>query len=243
MAASDSFILTYHSLDDSGSVISVTPELFRWQMRALRESGRPVVPLEVVTRTQNAVALTFDDGYVNYLEHAAPVLAECGFPSTIFVVSRMCGKKSAWPGAGEPRPLMNWPQLRGLPDGATVGAHTATHADLRTLPPERAAGELDECRRSIEQETGRKPSTFAYPYGAANEEVRRLAAGRFDWCCGVVFDYIKGGEAPDLLPRLDVYYFRSQGRFADLMAGRARKYVAARRWMREVRGMVPFARF
>ena len=38
------------------------------------------------TPDEAAVALTFDDGYRDVLEHALPVLREHGFPSTVFVV-------------------------------------------------------------------------------------------------------------------------------------------------------------
>lgn len=244
MGSIEPFILTYHSLDDSGSVISTAPGLFRWQMEALRASGRQVVPLESVAGSPGAVALTFDDGYENYLEHGAPVLEEFGFPSTVFVVSRLTGQKSAWAGSGPGRRLMSWSQLRHLSDSrTTVGAHTATHADLRHLPPQSVVGELDECRRAIEEKTGRRAASFAYPYGALNAQVRRLAGDRFDWCCGVVLDYIKDGDDADHLPRLDMYYFRSRARFESLLAGRARPYVAARRILREVRQVIPFARF
>ena len=51
-----SSILTYHSLDDSGSVISTPPSLFRRQMEYLAGRGIPVVtlaealPIAVITR-------------------------------------------------------------------------------------------------------------------------------------------------------------------------------------------------
>ncbi|MBN9660095.1 MAG: polysaccharide deacetylase family protein [Acidobacteria bacterium] len=244
MASADSFILTYHSLDESGSVISVTPQLFRRQMAMLNASGRKVVPLELITATPNAAAITFDDGYVNFFDHALPVLDDFGFPSTVFVVSRLCGRQSAWAGSGPGRPLMDWGQLRQLwSRRVSVGAHTATHADLRNLAPGAVAGELDECRCEIEQRTGRKVRTFAYPYGAADAQVRRIAAERFDWCCGVELDFVGPAADPALLPRLDMFYFDSPSRFARLVEGNAQQYVALRRALRRIRAMIPFARF
>ncbi|MGC4048941.1 MAG: polysaccharide deacetylase family protein [Paludibaculum sp.] len=244
MASAESFILTYHSLDESGSVISVTPQLFRRQMAALNASGRKVVPLELITSTPNAAAITFDDGYVNFFEHALPVLDGFGFPSTVFVVSRLCGRQSAWAGSGPGRPLMDWDQLRQLwSHRASVGAHTATHADLRNLPAAAVAGELDESRDEIEQRTGRKVRTFAYPYGAADEQVRRMAAERFDWSCSVELDFVRQGTDPVFLPRLDMYYFQASAHFGSLVEGTAHQYVALRRSLRRLRAMIPFARF
>ncbi len=61
-------ILTYHSIDTSGSVVSTAPEVFRRQMKSLSESGYNVVALnnlvEVLANKQTyspkTVALTFD---------------------------------------------------------------------------------------------------------------------------------------------------------------------------------------
>ena len=72
MAQSSSFaILTYHSIDDSGSVLSISPRIFAEHMGILAELGVDVVRLQdVVGRTMNgkteadaAVAITFDDGF------------------------------------------------------------------------------------------------------------------------------------------------------------------------------------
>ncbi len=244
MASAESFILTYHSLDESGSVISVAPQLFRRQMAALNSSGRKVVPLELIAATPNAAAITFDDGYVNFFKHALPVLDDFGFPSTVFAVTRLCGQQSAWAGSGPGRPLMDWSQLRQLwSHRVSVGAHTATHADLRNLTPDAVAAELDESRCEIEQRTGRKVRTFAYPYGAADAQARRMAGERFDWCCSVELDFVREDADPAFLPRLDMYYFQAGDHFANLIAGEARQYVALRRSLRRIRAMIPFARF
>ena len=46
MTRGRSCILTYHSLDSSGSVISIRPEIFREQMESLAETGARVAPLK-----------------------------------------------------------------------------------------------------------------------------------------------------------------------------------------------------
>jgi len=45
-----SAMVTYHSIDHSGSVISTSPAVFERQMEALAACGVPVVPLDRVTR-------------------------------------------------------------------------------------------------------------------------------------------------------------------------------------------------
>lgn len=53
-----SVILTYHSLDATGSAISVAPELLRRQMDSLARNGARVVDLCSVCRTPGSVAVT-----------------------------------------------------------------------------------------------------------------------------------------------------------------------------------------
>src|SRR5215472_13250041 len=108
-----SWILTYHSLDTSGSVISLDPKLFRDQMEWLRGTGIEVVPLERVKERPGAVAITFDDGFRNFYEDAFPVLQDHRFPATVFIVTDFCGRQNNWPSQPAsppvPRlPLMNW---------------------------------------------------------------------------------------------------------------------------------------
>src|SRR5689334_22059807 len=116
MKPARSCILTYHSLDRSGSVISIQPEVFSRQMAFLAESGTPVVPVSAVRKTTCAVAITFVDGFRNFYEAAFPVLRRYGFAATVFVVSGYCGKRNDWPtqprNSGIPTlDLMAWNQV------------------------------------------------------------------------------------------------------------------------------------
>src|SRR5579864_948607 len=178
-----SAILTYHSLDDSGSVISISPSSFRGQMEFLARSGIPVVPLEKIQNARESIALTFDDGFQNFIQHALPVLEQHAFPATIFVVSGYCGRRNNWPGqtagAAPDLPLLSWDELSALPPSISIGAHTATHQNLRHLPAQRRESELRECRAEIEQRLGRRVRSLAYPYGASSPNVRELAAKYF----------------------------------------------------------------
>ena len=167
-----SAILTYHSLDDRGSVISVAPELFRRQMEWLAGAGIPVVPLAAIRNTPGAVALTFDDGFVNFFEHALPLLARHRFPATVFVVSGRCGHRNRWDQKMKGIPdleLMGWSELASAAAaGVTVGAHTVTHPFLTALQDADLERELALCRATIEDRMGRPVESFAYPYGDAD---------------------------------------------------------------------------
>ena len=84
-------ILYYHRISAERDPLAVTPDAFRRQMDALAASGQRVVDLYEIDELtlapgEAAIAITFDDGYRDVLEHGLPVLREHGFPSTVFVV-------------------------------------------------------------------------------------------------------------------------------------------------------------
>lgn len=99
-------VLTYHSVDDSGSLISVSEQELRGQLDWLRTRGfRGLRAAEFIDRrttgrtthtTKPEVFLTFDDGYENFLLQAAPLLREFGFPATVFIVPSLMGESPVW---------------------------------------------------------------------------------------------------------------------------------------------------
>lgn len=236
-----SCILTYHSLDTSGSVISVSPAAFREQIEWLAANGVPVVPLGRIRETPGAVAITFDDGFHNFFEHAAPVLAKYGFPATVFAVSEFCGGWNDWPSqprdAGIPRmPLMAWAELQHLAKtGIGIGCHTATHPYLSRMSAEEIEQELYRSRSAIEQRIGAPVETFAYPYGDFTLAVRQAAARHFRWACSTRLAFLSPAcDALDL-PRLDVFYLRNPFWFRGLDKPYGSAYLVARGWLRVAR--------
>lgn len=70
---------------------------------------------------------------------------------------------------GTPHPdyaAMTWDQLRSFdPQLIEIGAHTRTHAILSRCSGELQRQEIDDCKRAIEEETGRAAEAFCYPNG------------------------------------------------------------------------------
>jgi peptidoglycan/xylan/chitin deacetylase (PgdA/CDA1 family) len=236
--AARSAILTYHSLDDTGSVISLPPAVFRDQMQALAGSGIPVVPLSEIRQRPGAVSITFDDGFANIADQALPVLERFSFPATVFVVSGYCGRYNDWPSQPPdiPRlPLLSWGSLRDFPPKISLGAHTMTHPDLRTLEDGELAREVCQSRGRIEQETGRAVDAFAYPYGAVDARSAALVEREFRTGCGTWLDFANPYSNPAILPRLDAYYLKSPWWWRDPVGAMNATYIAFRRCLRTVR--------
>jgi peptidoglycan/xylan/chitin deacetylase (PgdA/CDA1 family)/glycosyltransferase involved in cell wall biosynthesis/SAM-dependent methyltransferase len=87
-------ILAYHrvaALTPDSHALCTPPDVFRSQMRYLREHFSPMSLDELVRAAARddippgAVAITLDDGYLDALSEAAPILTELGVPATCFV--------------------------------------------------------------------------------------------------------------------------------------------------------------
>jgi peptidoglycan/xylan/chitin deacetylase (PgdA/CDA1 family) len=236
-----SCILTYHSLDTSGSVISLAPQTFRDQMACLADAGVPVVPLDRIRETPGAVALTFDDGFRNFFDLALPVLQKHQFTATVFAVSSYCGRRNDWPtqprNTGIPTlELMRWEELQQAANaGIRIGCHTATHPRLSQLSDEQLEQELQTCRAAIEDRAGVAADTFAYPYGDSNARVRRAAQRHFRLACGTALGFVSPHSETWDFPRLDVYYLRNSFWFKGLSKPYGQAYVGARNLLRTFR--------
>ena len=160
-------ILTYHSIGYRSHEMNVTPEDFAAQMAWLAQN-RLVITLEEAALGVPGVAITFDDGYVDNLEHAAPILQENGMAATVFMVAGRAGATLDDDPHPEDGPIMNWEQLRELDAlGIRIGSHTMSHPHLSQLLQNQQRQEIEDSKRILEQELTHPITTFAYPYGSA----------------------------------------------------------------------------
>jgi peptidoglycan/xylan/chitin deacetylase (PgdA/CDA1 family) len=210
-------ILSYHSLDDYGTGISVPPRLFEEQMATLAADGcRTLTMRQVADHLQarrpfppRAVAITFDDGFANVGRIGAPILARYGLTATVYAITGMIGRVTHWTAYGATLPalpLLDWPALRALQAaGLEIGAHTITHGFLTHYRPADLERELREPRAVLERELGQPVRAFAYPQGDYNAAV--VAAVRAaGYITATTLDQGRAGRGADplRLPRLYV---------------------------------------
>lgn len=159
----------------------VRPESFRSQMRWLKSLGykglsvRDAWPYLRGDKKGKVVVITFDDGFLNTLEHAAPALAEVGFTATNYFVANQIGGSNVWDAKeGIPQsPCMNASELREWARlGHEVGAHTLDHCLLPQVSHQEAQRQIADCKRKIEDVLGSEVTSFCYPYGG-NDPVHR----------------------------------------------------------------------
>lgn len=236
-------ILTYHSIDSSGSPISVDAESFARHVRWLA-SGRvrvtTVAELLSLPDSVDAVAITFDDAFQNLADVAAPLLAEHGLPATAFVVADHAGGTNAWgrsPDAGLPvLPLLDWNGLGRLADqGISIGGHSRSHRPLAMLRSDELADEIAGAGQIIERELGRTPVGFAYPYGSVSDDAATLVRTAYPWACTTELEMLRPDTDRARLPRLDMYYFREPRRLERWGTARFAYYLRLRSGARQLR--------
>ena len=239
-------ILTYHSIDESGSPISVSPETFGAHIRFLVAGRVRVVGLDALLTAsddQDLVALTFDDGFANFATLALPLLEAHGMPATVFVVADHVGHTNAWGGTPHPGiptlPLMDWETLaQAQGRGIAIGAHTRRHGALTTLWPGEQELEIAGSADRIASELGVRPAAFAYPYGRHDERTVRLVRAHFSYGVTTQLRLLSGSEDAARLPRLDAWYFRAPGQLEGWGTAAFRSRIWLRARGRRVRQLV-----
>jgi peptidoglycan/xylan/chitin deacetylase (PgdA/CDA1 family) len=239
-------ILTYHSIDPSGSPISVDEAAFRAHVAFLASGAVRVVPLETVlspSAPANAVALTFDDGFRNFGQLAWPLLRDRGLPATLFVVSGHAGGTNAWGGVASTAvptlPLMGWDEIgRAREEGLALGGHSRTHPDLRRVSPGQLSDEIAGSIDDIASRTGARPASFAYPYGGVNQHVEAAAASLVSVAVTTELRTLGVREPALRLPRLDAFYLREPGQMEQWGSPAWHRRLGLRGALRRVRALV-----
>lgn len=241
-------VLTFHSIDGSGSPVSTSPEAFERLIAYLGRRGYKGLSLQAAVSClregklpEDGLVITFDDGYLNNLTHAAPVLARHGFTATVFVATGYCGKTNAWPDQNSSipeLPMMTWDQLREIRSwGIDLGAHTHTHPRLTRVEIPEAEAEMLRSKREIEDHIGEPVTLFAYPYGDMNSAVRVCVSRHFDGAMGTRPGRLRPGIDLHALERINAC-----GRMFGLLplrvreAGRFGVYLSLKRALDRIQG-------
>jgi peptidoglycan/xylan/chitin deacetylase (PgdA/CDA1 family) len=225
-------ILMYHSIAENGppelSRFRVSPRVFREHLRFLRRHGYHSVSLGEWARCIAIeeslpgwpVVITFDDGYRDFITHAAPLLEAADFRATVFVVAGKIGGVADWDTTcWPPLPLMDWDNLRELRRrGFEIGSHKASHADLRTLSEKEILGDTQRVRSNFREQLGCDVDIIALPWGWNDARIRVALAGS-GYCAAVTTEDGRSSLSDDplYLPRIEITGYDDVDRFARIL--------------------------
>lgn len=204
-------VLAYHGVGGYGEGsdpdrLIISLEHLEEQIRMLQRRGYTfLTAAELLARysgakpTEAVAVLTFDDGWVNNLTIATPVLKRMGVRATFYVCPGLWGGQHANVSGPEGR-LLTREAARALhAEGMELGGHSMTHPDLRNLETGQLRAELSECKDAIEAIAGEPCRTFAYPFGLFEQrEERAVAAAGYE----MALAWLPGPWKPFATPRL-----------------------------------------
>ena len=127
---------------------------------------------------ETAVAITFDDGGRDCIEHAVPALALRGFTATFYIVAGVVGGPMRWlkQEIGFELQAADWPALWAAEKaGMHCEAHSITHPRLGKLDAATCRDELARGRAMLEDGLGHAVTHLAYPFGSYSAETCAIA--------------------------------------------------------------------
>jgi len=175
-------VLMYHKVNDvPENTVTVPVAQFDEQMAQLAELGYTPVSIDAVLDyyvddvplPPRAVLISFDDGYRDNLENAAPILRKHGYPAVVFVPigyldgSRPLPHDEHLAGRGIVNGTLSWDDLDELEAaGIRVESHGIGHRPLADLEVDEAAREITLSKLRLEEALGRPVRAFAYVKGS-----------------------------------------------------------------------------
>lgn len=190
-------ILLYHSVSSQLSraiaPFAVRPEVFAEHLELIADGHVALTVSELVSLLDRgeaipagAVLITFDDGFADNLEVAAPLLQALRLPATIYLTTsylEAAGQQERRHGVG----MLSWSALDDLEAaGFEIGAHGHHHRQFDVLPIGAVTQDITHCKVLLEERLGHRVATFAYPHGYSSAGVRQAVRGAgFDAACGV----------------------------------------------------------
>ncbi len=148
-------------------------------------------PIPVSAAGSTIVTLGFDDGFVDAY-NARAILSTHGMHATFYINSGSVGTSG----------YMTWTQISDLyMDGNEIGGHGLTHRSLKSLKGIPLRHEICDDRVALINQ-GFQPTSFAYPFGNYNTNVKQAT----EYCGYNSGRTVSGG--PETIPPADAYALR-----------------------------------
>lgn len=184
-------MLTYHSVSDGKTPISVRKDEFRRQMAFLKARKINIISLRKFLDFKSGklkllgknILITFDDAFRDVFLNALPILKEFGFPAAIFVNPSLIGSKAEFATFEEDRArdICSLADLHKLEEsGVAIANHGYSHKPFSGLSDAEVISEYEKAFVFIKNNFTKNsyPNVFVFPKGAKNERVKNLLRSR-----------------------------------------------------------------
>lgn len=180
-----------NSIGIKGQKMFVSVERFINQLEFLQSNGWRFISLEdaeqklkgILPSSSKELLITFDDGYLNTITTALPILTQFGIPAAMSI----CGSyllpdtrknidmhyDKAF---AEIEMIKKWTD-----HGNAVLAHSYSHFKLTHLSKEDCFFEIEEDYQAIRKNCGIIPRGIAYPYGSVNDQVINIVKNYYEY--------------------------------------------------------------
>ncbi|TCZ75300.1 polysaccharide deacetylase family protein [Paenibacillus albiflavus] len=194
-------VLVYHHIHKTDkSSVTITPELFREQLTFLAGKGFHFISFSEFqdymngkSVPNNAVLVTFDDGYESFMLEAMPVLEDLKIPAINHIITDTFREQQA-----RHLSFLSKEQIGQITKQSSLfqfGCHSdSLHAKLPngtasligriTMPNgqmesdqeyrERISNDTKNCINNIAEASSFIPNFYAYPFGSFNEEAKQI---------------------------------------------------------------------
>lgn len=172
-------ILMYHYVselpsdaDSMRQSLTVSPEAFKNHLHYLATNNHATISVRSLhlaldyglSLPENAVILTFDDGYEDHYVTVYPLLLSYEMIGTFFVITGFADQNA--------HNHLTWEQIVEMAHAnMEIQAHTKTHPDLRARSVDFLVYEILGCIQSIGFHTGSPATYLAYPAGRYDDHV------------------------------------------------------------------------
>ena len=196
-------VLIYHRVSNDEQLCTVQPLMcvrsaaFRQQLELLERRGFTPITFRdyqlflagKLNLPRKPIILTFDDGYRDVYEYAYPLLKEFGMTAVVFAMGDQHVASNTWDAqlGLQEAPLLDAGQLLELHEaGFEIGSHALSHRALPSLTKEEAWDEISRSRMLLEILLNAPVQSFAYPYGLADDGIKKMVAeAGYTTGCGV----------------------------------------------------------
>lgn len=169
-------ILMYHSISaaDTNNSLLVPPDMFRQQVKYLKEAGFTPMLLEDVVEVfstgyvpKKPVAITFDDGYADNYSEGYKILKEFDMKATFFIITNNTDADGYYLSSDQLKEMKN--------AGMGIESHTSRHIEFPNIAREDKKAIIQEAIDALKDKVGVDSKFLCYPVGRYDEETMEVA--------------------------------------------------------------------